>query len=70
MGQMMRYSQAKILEFIRLVERSSLPIKQTRQEPDIYHKIFYRRYLAYQENGVDGVSRNSLLTILLPQEPK
>lgn len=53
---MMRYSQAEKLEIIRLVERSSLPIKRTLQELDIHRSTFYRWYLAYQENGADGLA--------------
>lgn len=52
---MMRYSEAEKLEIIRLVERSHLSVKQTLAELGIPRSTFYRWYLAYQENGPDGL---------------
>ena len=52
---MMRYSNAEKLEVIRLVERSSISIKQTLDELGVPRSTFYRWYLTYQEEGPDGL---------------
>ena len=51
----MRYSQAEKLEIIRLVEASSLSVKQTLAELGVPRSTFYRWYWQYQEHGPDGL---------------
>ncbi len=55
MGRVTRSSAAEKLEIIRLVEGSSLPIKQTLAELDIPRSTFYRWYDRYLEIGYDGL---------------
>ncbi|MCB0027621.1 MAG: IS3 family transposase [Anaerolineales bacterium] len=52
---MMRYSPAEKLEIIRLVEKSTLSVKQTLAELGVPRSTFYRWYLHYQDNGPDGL---------------
>lgn len=52
---MKRVSPAEKLEIIRLVEDSSLPVKQTLEELDIPRSTFYRWYSRYQVEGLDGL---------------
>ena len=51
----MRYSQSEKMEVIRLVEGSSLPVRQTLAEFDIARSTFYRWYAAYARSGYDGL---------------
>jgi transposase-like protein len=53
---MMRYTQAEKLEIIRLVEKSTLSVKQTLAELGVPRSTFYRWYLKYQEDGPDGLN--------------
>jgi putative transposase len=55
MGRLTRSSAAEKFEIIRLVESSSLPIKQTLAELDIPRSTFYRWYDHYLEAGYDGL---------------
>ena len=55
MGGMMRTSAGEKLEIIRIVEESSLPVKQTLAELDIPRSTFYRWYSAYQALGEEGL---------------
>ena len=48
----MRFSQAEKMEIIRLVEESSLPVKQTLREMDVPRSSFYRWYRRYQKHGI------------------
>jgi putative transposase len=54
-GRLTRCSASEKLEIIRLVEGSSLPVKQTLAELDIPRSTFYRWYARYQEAGYDGL---------------
>ena len=56
MGKLMRYTQAEKLEIIRLVETSSLAVKDTLAQLDVPRSTFYRWYLRYQEMGPDGLA--------------
>ena len=47
----MRYSASEKLEIIRLVERSHLPVKQTRAMLGIARTTFYRWYARYRHDG-------------------
>lgn len=55
MGHLTRSSAAEKLEIIRLVEGSSLSVKQTLAELDIPRSTFYRWYDRYLEAGYDGL---------------
>jgi putative transposase len=55
MGRLTRNSAAEKLEIIRLVEGSSLSVKQTLAELDIPRSTFYRWYDRYLETGYDGL---------------
>ena len=55
MGRLTRCSASEKLEIIRLVEGSSLPVKQTLAELDIPRSTFYRWYERYLEAGYDGL---------------
>lgn len=52
----MRFSQAEKMEIIRLVEGSSLPVKQTLREMDVPRSSFYRWYRRYLDHGYDGLA--------------
>jgi putative transposase len=52
----MRYSQAEKMEVIRMVEGSSLSVKQTLKELNINRSTFYNWYSRYQEHGYDGLA--------------
>ena len=52
----MRYTQAEKLEISRLVETSSLSVKDTLAQLDVPRSTFYRWYLRYQEMGPDGLA--------------
>ena len=51
----MRYSAAEKYEIIRLVEESSLPVRQTLRRLDIGKSTFYHWFKRYQEDGIDGL---------------
>lgn len=55
MGRVTRSSAAEKLEIIRIVEGSSLSVKQTLAELDIPRSTFYRWYDHYLEAGYDGL---------------
>jgi len=44
------------MEIIRLVEESSLPVKQTLLEMDVPRSSFYRWYRMYLDHGYDGLA--------------
>ncbi len=52
----MRYKQAEKMEIIKLVEDSSLSVKQTLRELDVSKSTFYNWYRRYLENGYDGLA--------------
>ncbi|MCF8066344.1 MAG: DDE-type integrase/transposase/recombinase [Desulfarculaceae bacterium] len=52
----MRFTQAEKMEIIRLVEGSSLPVKQTLREMDVPRSSFYRWYRRYLDHGYDGLT--------------
>ena len=52
----MRYRQAEKMEVIRLVEGSSLPVRQTLAELGVPRSTFYRWYAAYAREGYDGLA--------------
>ncbi len=54
----MRYSASEKYEIIRLVEASSLPIRQTLRQLDIGKSAFYSWLKRYQDNGIDGLEDN------------
>ena len=51
----MRYPASEKYEIIRLVEDSSLSIRQTLRRLDIHRSTFYNWLQRYQDNGVDGL---------------
>ena len=51
----MRYSASEKYEIIRLLEASSLPIRQTLRRPDIGKSTFYNWLKRYVEDGIDGL---------------
>jgi transposase InsO family protein len=51
----MRYSASEKYEIIRLVESSSLPVRQTLRQLDIGKSAFYSWLKRYQDNGIDGL---------------
>ena len=51
----MRYSASEKLEILRLVEGSSLSVRQTLRRLDIHKSTFYNWLKRYQEDGVDGL---------------
>lgn len=56
----MRHSQSEKLEIIRVVEDSSLGVKQTLRELDVNRSTFYAWYRRYQERGAEALEdRNS-----------
>lgn len=59
MGRLTRSSASEKLEFIRLVEDSPLPVKQTLEELDIPRSTFYRWYERYLEAGYHGLEDRS-----------
>ncbi|MCK4275396.1 MAG: IS3 family transposase, partial [Phycisphaerae bacterium] len=54
-GRHMRYAASEKLEIIRLVERSSLPIRPTLAQIGIPKSTFYAWYDRYQEGGLDAL---------------
>jgi len=59
MGRLTRTSASEKREIIRLVEESSLPVKQTLAELDIPRSTFYRWYARYLETGAEGLTDRS-----------
>ena len=51
----MRYSSSEKYEIIRLVEESSLPVRQTLKRLDIHKSTFYNWLKRYYVHGVDGL---------------
>jgi len=51
----MRHSQSEKLEIIRVVEGSSLGVKQTMRELDVTRSTFYAWYRRYQERGAEAL---------------
>ena len=51
----MRYSASEKYEIIRLVESSSLPVRQTLRRLDIHRSTFYNWLHRLQDNGIDGL---------------
>jgi putative transposase len=51
----MRYSSSEKFEIIRLVEQSSLSVRQTLLRLDIHKSTFYNWLKRYQEGGIDGL---------------
>jgi putative transposase len=51
----MRYSASEKYEIIRLVEESSLPIRKTLRQLNIYKSTFYNWLHRYQEHVVHGL---------------
>ena len=66
----MRYSASEKYEIIRLVEDSSLSIRQTLRRLDIHRSTFYNWLQRYQDNGVDGLEdRKPTSTVAWNQIP-
>jgi len=66
----MRYSASEKYEIIRLVEDSSLSIRQTLRRLDIHRSTFYNWLQRYQDNGVDGLEdRKPTPTVVWNQIP-
>ena len=66
----MRYSASEKYEIIRLVEDSSLSIRQTLRRLDIHRSTFYNWLQRYQDNGVDGLEdRKPTSTVVWNQIP-
>jgi len=59
MGGMTRTSASEKYETIRLVEESSLPVKQTLAELGVPRSTFYRWYDQYQRDGLAGLGDRS-----------
>ena len=55
----MRYSQAEKREIIRLVEQSTLSVRQTLKELGIARSTFYEWYKRYQAEGYEGLANRS-----------
>jgi transposase-like protein len=52
----MKYTQSEKMEIIRMVEDSTLSVKQTLREIDIPRSSFYEWYRRYTEAGYDGLT--------------
>jgi putative transposase len=52
----MKYTQSEKMEIIRMVEESSLSVKQSLREMDVPHSSFYEWYIRYKEAGYDGLA--------------
>jgi putative transposase len=52
----MRYAAAEKLEIIRLVEHSSLPVRQTLAQLGIPRSTFYRWYDRYRSGQAEGLT--------------
>ena len=67
----MRYSASEKYEIIRLVESSSLSVRQTLRRLDIHRSTFYNWLHRYQDNGIDGLEdRKPTPTIAWNQIPQ
>ena len=51
----MRYSASEKYEIIRLVEQSSLPVKQTLTRLGIHRSTFYAWLKRYEVGGIDAL---------------
>jgi putative transposase len=51
----MKYTQSEKMEMIRMVEDSSLSVKQTLEEIGVSRSTFYEWYKRYQEEGYEGL---------------
>ena len=54
----MRFTQSEKTEIIRMVEESSLSVKQTLLEMDVSRSSFYEWYRRYQDEGYNGLASN------------
>ena len=54
----MRFTQSEKMEIIRMVEESSLSVKQTLLEMDVSRSSFYEWYRRYQDEGYNGLASN------------
>jgi putative transposase len=52
----MKYTQSEKMEIIRMVEESSLSVKQTLSEIEVARSSFYEWYRRYKEGGYDGLA--------------
>jgi transposase-like protein len=52
----MKYTQSEKMEIIRMVEESSLSVKQTLREMDVPRSSFYEWYRRYRDDGYDGLA--------------
>jgi putative transposase len=52
----MRFTQSEKMEIIRMVEESTLSVKQTLREMDIPRSSFYEWDGRYQDEGYDGLA--------------
>lgn len=67
----MRYSASEKYEFIRLVESSSLSVRQTLRHLDIHRSTFYNWLHRFQDNGIDGLEdRKPTPTVAWNQIPQ
>ncbi len=51
----MRYTQSEKMEIIKMVEESTLSVKQTLMEIGVSRSTFYQWYKRYQERGYEGL---------------
>ena len=54
----MKYTQSEKMEIIRMVEESSLNVKQTLREMDVPHSSFYEWHRRYNNEGYDGLAES------------
>jgi transposase-like protein len=52
----MKYTPSEKMEIIRMVEESSLSVKQTLREMDVSRSSFYEWYRRYKGEGYDGLT--------------
>jgi putative transposase len=52
----MKYTPSEKMEIIRMVEESSVSVKQTLREMDVSHSSFYEWYRRYKDEGYDGLA--------------
>ncbi|SFI46463.1 Homeodomain-like domain-containing protein [Nitrosomonas sp. Nm34] len=57
----MRYSASEKFEIIRLVEQSSLSVRQTLLQLGIRGSTFYNWLKRYQSDGIDGTAGRELI---------
>jgi transposase InsO family protein len=66
----MRYSASEKYEIIRLVEASSLSVRQTLRQLDIHRSTFYNWLHRFEDNGIDGLEdRKPTSTVAWNQIP-